>query len=223
MKSTITTFCISLGIALTISAQDGRYNPPTAYIQNTASGNINVPVNVLGSPYLDEEFKLGTVLVKDDDSYTAYMRYNAFHDEIEMQENNKAVSLIKRDYVAAKLNGMLYKIIAYDSENGIQKGYAAVLKEGATSFYLKQQVVLREAKEATSSYSKGQPPKFEREDFYLLGIGDAKPVEIKLNKKSVLDQLSTKRKAVEKYVKEYKLKLKSEAEVLQLLDYYENL
>ena len=223
MKLLYISAIATLGFFCSALAQDGRYNPPTAYIQNTASGNLNIPIDVEGSPYLDEDFKLATVIVKDDDSYSAYMRYNAFHDEMEMQENNKAVSLMKRDYVKARLDGKLYKITPFKVDGNRDQGYVVVLKEGPSALYLKEDIILREGKEATSSYSKAQPPKFERQDFYLLGIGEDTPVKIKLNKKSILNQFSSHKKDLEKFVKDNKLKLKTEEEVLKLLNYYDSL
>lgn len=222
MRSYVFTI-IALCAVNFMMAQAGRYNPPTAYIQNTASGNINVPTNVLGSPYLNEDWKLGTVQVKGQDSYQAYMRYNAFHDEMEMQENDKAVALMKRDYITAELEGTLYKIIAYVAEGSSKKGYVAVLKEGPVSFYNKQQVILREGKEASSSYSKAKPPKFERQDIYLIAFGDEKAGEVKLNKKAILSVFPDKQNDLEKFVKENKLKLKSEDEIVKLMEYYETL
>lgn len=222
-KYVITGIALSLALCAFAQSQGIRYDVPTAYMQNKRSGNLNIPSDVIGSPYVDENYKLGTVLIKEDESYSAYMRYNAFHDEMEMQEGDKAVSLMKRDYVKARLDGKLYIITPFKVDGNRDQGYVVVLKDGPTALYLKQNIILKEGKEATSSYSKAQPPKFERQDFYLLGFGEDTPASIKLNKKSVLNAFSSNRKDVEKFVKDNKLKLKTEEEVLKLLNFYDTL
>lgn len=223
MNRNIIALTVFLFTVAPVLAQQGRLQLPMDYVQNSITGKNNVPTNVLGSPYLDEEFLPGTVSIKETDSYQAYMRYNAFHDEIEMQENNQAVALMKRDYVTAKIGSDLYKIVKYKEGNTPKQGYVVVKKEGPTSFYLKNKMTLKEGKEATSSYSKDQPPKFELEQTYFLAFGEEIATDVKLNKKSILGVFKDNQKALEHYVKEKKLKLKSESEVLALLNYYDSL
>ena len=78
--------------------------------------------------------------------------------------------------------------------------------------------IVREFKEgqpAVSSYSEDTPPRFDEEVSYYL-IREGSPAEeIRLRKKDVLEFLSSKK--AEAYVKENKLRLKSEGEVIEVL------
>ena len=60
---------------------------PSSYINNNTYGGINtsLPPNVVGSPYLTEEFVKGTVFIEDEKPYVAMMRDNAYQDEIQVQ------------------------------------------------------------------------------------------------------------------------------------------
>lgn len=204
-------------------AQSDRLNLPTVYVQNSVTGKNNLPINVEGSPYLDEEFKLGTVTVNNDTSYKAYLRYNAFNDEIEMQDGSEVIALMKRDYITAKLSGYNYQVIKFKQDGKARQGYATPLYTGDTSFYLRNQVVLRESKAASSSYGKDKPARFEREVLYYIAKEGETAEAVRLTKKSIIETLSDQKASLDRYCKTEKLKLKTEAEVVKLLMHYDSL
>ena len=204
-------------------AQSDRLDLPTVYIQNSVTGKNNLPIKVEGSPYLDEAFKLGTVTVSNDTSYKTYLRYNAFNDEIEMQDGEKVIALMKRDYITAQLNGFNYRVIKFMEDGKIRQGYGIPLYTGDTSFYSRYQVVLREGKAANSSYGKERPPSFEREVLYYIAREGKTAEPVRLTKKSIIEALSDQKASLDRYCKAEKLKLKIEAEVIQLLRHYDSL
>ena len=196
---------------------------PTVYVQNTVTGSNRVPSNVLGSPYLNEEFVVGTVTIKGEESYQTLLRYNAFNDELEMRNGNTTNAVMKRDYITVRLGNEVFSVHPYAYEGGIKNGYFNALNEGNAVLLRRRQVILREGQAATSSYGKDKPPRFELEESYYLSM-DGEPAQpVKLNKKGVLTALSGSNKDLGSFIKKNKLKLKSEAEVLQLLEHYNTL
>ncbi|MBT8206440.1 MAG: hypothetical protein KJO94_09180 [Eudoraea sp.] len=197
---------------------------PTVYVQNTVTGSNSMPTNVIGSPYLNEEFVIGTVTIKGEESYQTYLRYNAFNDELEMRNGNTTNAVMKRDYITVRLGRDVYSIHTYAMDNdGVKDGYFSALNEGKAVLLRRRQMNLREGQAATSSYGKDKPPRFELVESYYISIDKETAQPVKLNKKGVLGAFGDKSSALNGFVKKNKLKLKSEAEVLQLLEHYNSL
>lgn len=189
---------------------------PSSYINNNTYGGVNnLPPNIEGSPYLTDDFIKGTVFVENEKPYGAMMRYNAYQDEIQVKGSDGISSLFKREYVWAEIGGQSFRIETYNDRSGTSKGYFVELNRGKVRLLKRIERVFKEGQAAVSSYSEDTPPRFEEEVTYYL-IREGSPAEaIRLRKKDVLDFLSSEE--VESYVKENKLRLKSEGEVIQVL------
>ena len=195
---------------------------PAVYVQNTVTGSNRMPTNVIGSPYLNEEFVVGTVTIKDAESYQTYLRYNAFNDELEMRNGNTTSAVMKRDYITVRIGSDVFSVHSYAYDDGIKNGYFNALNEGKAVLLRRRQVNLREGQAATSSYSKDKPPRFEMQESYYMSINGETAQLVKLNKKGVLGAFGDN-SSLNSFVKKNKIKLKSEAEVLKLLEYYNSL
>ena len=210
-----------LGLSLTISAMaTGQVSLelPSEYINNNTTGGLNtLPANVVGSPYLNEDFTRGMVYVGDEKPYAALMRYNAYQDEIQINGSSGITGLFKRDYIRAVINGEKFIIAEYQRKSGTAQGYFVELNEGKTRLLKKYSKDYMEGETAVSSY-----PRFEEEvDYYLLTEG--KPaVEIRLRKKDVLETMKANA-SMEEYVKKNKLRLKDEAEIIQFLNHFNSI
>jgi len=218
----------NLTLALTLSmsyAFAQNIELPTEYLNNSTLGGVNsgLPANVQGSPYANEEFVIGKVFVNDDKPYNGILRYNAYQDGIEMKTENGIITLLKRDYLSAQIADKLYLIENYIKNGAVRKTYFVELSKGKARLLLKQGKKFVEERLATSSYSKDKPPKFEDENsYYIITEGNA-ALEIRLRAKDVINALPDNKKELTAFVKKNKLKLKTEAEVIQLLEYYNSL
>ena len=198
---------------------------PSNYVQNTVLGKNGLPSNVIGSPYFIETFNYGSVLVEGSESYKALMRYNAYTDEIEMKNSDNTITaLMKRDYIKARFNNETYGIYAYDDGKSEKQGYFLVKSEvGDFVLLQRRKKMLREGKQATSSYSSDTPPSFDDLEKFYLKVGEEVAQPIRLKKKDILNALPSAMKSkAETYVKENKTKLKTEMEVVNLLNHLAN-
>ncbi|MEZ2415721.1 hypothetical protein ACA086_12205 [Muriicola sp. E247] len=198
---------------------------PTEFISNTTLGGVNsgLPANVQGSPYANEEFVLGKVYAKGQDPYNGLLRYNAYQDGIEMKTDKGIITLLKRDYLSAVIEGKHYRIENYKKNGAIRKTYFVEMNKGNARLLLKQSKKFVEERAATSSYSKDKPAKFEDDNSYYI-ITEGNPgIEIKLKSKDVISALPDHQKEVEVFAKKNKLKMKTEEEVIQVLAYYNSL
>ena len=190
---------------------------PSSYINNNTYGGVNnsLPPNVEGSPYLTDEFTKGTVFIENEQPYGAMMRYNAYQDEIQVQGSDGISSLFKRDYVWAEIGGQSFRIETYNTRSGTSKGYFVELNRGKVRLLKRIEKEFKEGQPAVSSYSEDTPPRFEEKVTYYLLREGSPAEEVRLRKKDILEFLSSKE--IESYVKENKLRLKTEGEVIQVL------
>ncbi|MBT8284901.1 MAG: hypothetical protein HKO75_05890 [Flavobacteriaceae bacterium] len=197
---------------------------PTEYINNATLGGVNnLPANVQGSPYANEEFVLGKVYAKGQDPYNGLLRYNAYQDGIEMKTDKGIITLLKRDYLSAVISGKHYRIENYKKNGAIRKTYFVEMNKGNARLLFKQGKKFVQERAATSSYSKDKPAKFEDDNSYYI-ITEGNPgIEIKLKSKDVISALPDHQKEVEAFAKKNKFKMKTEEEILQVLAYYNTL
>ncbi|UCE69516.1 MAG: hypothetical protein JSW57_00975 [Flavobacteriaceae bacterium] len=189
---------------------------PSSYINNNTYGGINnLPPDIEGSPYLRDEFVKGTVFVENEKPYAAMMRYNAYQDEIQVQGSDGISSLFKRDYIWAEIGGETFRIQTYGDRTGTSKGYFVELNRGNIRLLKRIVREFKEGQPAVSSYSQNTPPRFDEKVTYYLVREESPAREVRLRKKDILGFLSSKE--VETYVKENKLRLNSEKEVIQVL------
>ncbi|NNK11938.1 MAG: hypothetical protein HKP08_11375 [Flavobacteriaceae bacterium] len=214
----------ALGATFTY-AQNTNIELPTEFINNTTLGGVNngLPNNVQGSPYANEEFVLGKVYAKGQEPYNGLLRYNAYQDGIEMKTDKGIITLLKRDYLSAVMEGKHYRIENYKKNGAIRKTYFVEMNEGNARLLLKQGKNFVEERVATSSYSKDQPAKFEDDNSYYI-ITEGNPgVEVRLRSKNIIAALPDHQKEIAAFAKKNKLKMKTEEEVLQVLAYYNTL
>ena len=210
-------FMLALGMAVApLTSAQVSLELPSEYINNNTTGGVNtLPPDLEGSPYLKNNFQQGMVHIEDKQPYTAMLRYNAYQDEIQVKDDNGITSLFLRDYIWVELDGETFRIVDYQTKSGVSKGYFVELNTGNTRLLKRYEKEFREAEAASSSYSQDKPPRFEDRITYYLIEGEGPAQEIKLRKKDILEVLSSEEAA--SFVKEKKLKLKSEEEVLQLI------
>jgi len=224
MRKTLLTILTSLTIFLTQDSfsQDGRIQIPAEYVRQHLMGNNKLPDNIQGSPYVADSFLPGQVLINDNEPFRALLRYNAYLDEIQMKDDqNKTISLLKRNYIRARIVDDFYVIVDYIDSNGNKKqGYMVKVEEGNASLYRQNKKLFIEAKEATSSYGKDHPAKLVEKITYFLKKKDGLLTEMKFKKKEILKMLGDKDSELKKYILESNLKLKNETEVVQLIKHY---
>ena len=205
-----------------VSAQQIAVQLPTQFIQNQHFGNNNIPSNVIGSPFLSEEFTPGKVMVNDK-VFAKMLRYNAYADQIEMKiENDEISSLVRRHDVDATIGNSKFKLLTYESKEGKQQNYGVVLSEGTkASLYKRFKKDLIPGKEATSSYSEDKPARFDDKQSYLLKLDGEDIVEMKLKKKDILKKLESGSSArLTDFIAENKLKMNKEEDFIRLITFY---
>ncbi len=194
--------------------------PVELYRNQLRDGQL--PPDLEGSPYDHEEFIAGTVTVKDSDPVPAMLRYDVYRDNIEMQEGESTVSLLKRDYIIATINQDKFVIAKYMPKNeDVRQGYLIQLNDGPIKLLKRKSKRFLPATETFSTYKAEKPPRFlDQTDYYLLS-GEEYAEDIKLRKKNILNAMDNASDA-SKIVKELDLDLSEENDVIRLLNMLNN-
>ena len=188
------------------------------------------PLNVQGSHYFDNEFKLAKLEYFGKElNDTGFMRYNAFRDEIEMADTQLQIEtdviLLKSADVIPLINGDRYEYLPYRLESGNAFiGYLVNIFDGKdTKLYLKRKKTFMEAKIARTSLENSFPPRYvESEELYISVKGDT-PVKLKQSKKSIINFFNSNSDKVKKFIKSEKLKVSELSSIIKIFEFAENL
>ena len=196
----------------------------TMFTISTASAQVTTATGeaIAGSPYMDDKYKDG-VIYYGDKNQAAPIRYNAYQDLIEYQQNGKALVL--------DANPAIKKVIVGDetfvplSPNGSAKklGYFAVLDSGKVTLYAKKRIIFLPFKQRGKIDGTDQPAEFQKKpDTYYYQVGDGELKEID-NIKSLIASLPDKQDELSQYAKKEKISTKKEKDLIQFIKYYNSL
>lgn len=233
MKSIILTT-----LALIVLQQQYIYSQESSIFQNTTQnmdfvnyhklrGNdINLS-DIEGTPYLNEEFQLGSILPLNK---KFPVRYNALNDLFEVKQDNDSILTLNQsntNYII-KLNNQSFKSFKYYTSPSDEKyGYFAILTEKDSINLLKKmsKSFVKEQK-AANSYSSSKPAHFTKDPkvtyFILLNTSNTIK-EVSANKKSFFAILPDKKDELKKYLSKNRLSLKKEEDLITFIEYINTL
>ena len=209
---------------------DSRINDLFELIKNRVSKNSNSNRKIKGSEYFDEKFKPANVNYFGKDlNQNIFLRYNAYSDEIEFTNNPKTLSsdkiLMKNTNISCQIDGEKYIYTDYIDENNYRnKGYLIELFSGNNyELYGKRLKIFMEGSNAKTSLERSFPPRFVEKHKYFISKNNTTKIEVKLNKKSIIDFLGVDEELIKKIIKERKLKFKQSSDLKVILIEVDNI
>lgn len=192
---------------------------------NSQVGNSTKGIKFKGSPYLNEVFVKGEIIVNDSNTtFITKIRYNAYSEVFELQDgSNKKTALNKNKTVSVFMGKQHFAIYSFLEDNKLKEGYLEILNsEGKMMLYKQYKKKFIDVIKAQSGYSEDKPAKFVLESpvFYIQKNKSDPLEEISLKKKSILNIFSDNKPAINNYVKKHKLNLKKQEDVVVLFDFY---
>lgn len=217
MKKTI--LCLSLFLAtLTTQAQ---------YMQDVngkplMSGKY---VDVVGTPYLFENWTKGEVTLSDGKNYKDIdLKYDQIEGIVFFKGKNGAdlgFTSIVKSFILYPNNVAMSFIIVPEIKEVEKDPYFEVLTDGKKVKFLKKTMkVIREGKAYGSATSTKT---FADNTAYYLLKADGTYTKIKKDKKAIMNALSDKSAEVEQYIKDNKTNFKEETSVAAVVNYYNTL
>src|SRR5690349_7295393 len=107
----------------------------TVFAQQAASTE---PIK--GSQYVNDKYVDGTVFYADK-SLTVPLRYNAFQDVMEYQQNGKPLILDAKTVQRVNLGNDTFVTFSYDDKGKQKMGFFAVLDSGQMTLFSKKSIV----------------------------------------------------------------------------------
>lgn len=189
-------------------------------------------VDISGSPYLYEDWKSGTVTDKGGKTFpNVLIKFDAYKNVVEINQNGEVMLLSNELYpkfsisfVPAGSNTVVNQFFqcGFEGIEGISnKVYLEVLRNGAVQILKKYEIIYEEniiTNYGTSSIRKN----FQKKERYFLKTS-GKYVEVKLNSKSILEALGSLKKVADQYLSDNKFKIKTESNLLLLIDHLNSL
>ncbi len=181
----------------------------------------NAPADktILGNQYYEEYNSLATVYIDKKKAHKCLVRYNAFNDEIEVTENDKAFNMLKIDNIEVVLDRYSYKLFDYEGK----KQFFIVFNKGRYSFGIKAKKKIKEGKQASTSYETSRPSRYiEVNKYFIIDTEKSEIRNIKLNKKEVIKVLD-KKDEIQKVASSKKLSFKKEKDLIKIMNLYNSL
>ncbi|MDF4203984.1 hypothetical protein PXD56_13505 [Maribacter sp. SA7] len=233
MIKKFTYFTVAVLALNSVNGQNAYSPVPEEGIINFVTSSTEIePTKAKGTPYLNEEFVHGEVIVNDKVEEIGKMRYNAYRNEVEILDNiskDSFYSLLKRAYIKVEIGGKMYSIYTYvDTDKSIKTSYFTNLNEGNLKLLFKPEALLKQARSPSTSYEKYSPPTYVWNSSYYI-LDETNPdaenhaVKVRLTKNQILDFTGSKKEEMKTYVKENNLNLRQEEDVVAFLNYYNSL
>ncbi|TCO06919.1 hypothetical protein [Natronoflexus pectinivorans] len=175
-----------------------------------------------GSPYLNDEFVKGEVILNDSIRYVDIpMRYNVYSDKIEYKDaRDQILEVNTRGVKSVEFKFDNHHFFLKRYKDGIQEfsGLLEVVEKGEISLFRKHNILLRE-REPAKGFQDALPPRFiPINSTYLLGIGDELPAKIH-RRRDVLSLLEQGEVAADDYLRRNRVRVRSEESLVDLVSY----
>jgi hypothetical protein len=182
------------------------------------------PIDVVGTPYLNERFADGEVVFEKGIRNQAQLRYNIYKDWMEFQQNNQTFILDPdRRIKEVQIDQNTFIVKEYRAKGKATLGYFMVLDSGQITLLAKPTVVYKEYQQAQALQSSSTPPKYTRtadQYYYLINGNQLKKVD---NVKNMIADFPDKQDALTDFAKKEKISAKDGEELKKLVSYYKTL
>lgn len=209
----------------TLKAQLGSSFASEMSISISSYGRNHLTINdIQGSPYLDSQYKVGTVLTTDDVLYKDIpLRYNCFDDVLEFTKDNVAYDLKPKDKIKrAEFGGQVFVYKDFEADRGIDKSFFEIFSEGKATLCTRFSVNFYEAEDA-KGFADPKPAKFgDLSETYYLYVNNSPARKISKSK-ILLEILADKQKDVEAFISKQKLSVKKAEDLKKIVTYYNTL
>lgn len=200
-------------------------------------GSMNKPLliseqykNTDGSPYYNEEYLPGKIFDKDGKVRDVVLKYDTYRDEVELLMDGQVILIAQEIYpkfVIEEIDLELKKVVSREFSNtytlpGQKKNkYSQVLFSNSKVKILKaiQTVLVENSDPGFAGLVVND--RFDTKAFYFLVDGNNQVTELKLNTNAIVNALPNETE-LKQYFKKNKIKIKDEADLVELLNYFES-
>ena len=206
---------------------------PTFQLTNSKPLNSNRYEDIKGSPYLFKDWVNATIITNDLIRYEdAYLNFNGYTKEFEIRQDDEYIELDRKFYLRIEI------LAEKDEEGIVPEGQdklvfnknihqrfgdrmLIMIHQGKKVMVVKEFHVSISEKEHQDVGKTIVTKRFFREFNYSVIRGDELET-LKLNKKGLINKLGNKSE-LESFIKKHKYKVENDADLREILAYYETL
>jgi hypothetical protein len=178
--------------------------------------------NYLGTPYLQDTFQKGDILMRNNVKYTGIpLRYNIYLDELEFKGKNEEIWALSNPEMVELIeigpDRLSYRPYTYGKR--IQQGFFLVLEEGKMDLLRRPKKFMQKPQQP-GAYKDPQPAKFidRPDEYYLQGFNQA--AKLVAGKKELLSLFPDRQKEMAAFIKKNKVKTSKPEKLVELVRYY---
>ena len=183
-------------------------------------------LDIDGTPYLNPDFDKGQIIFENGNSYSGEIRIDLVAQNFQIRGKDGKITPIEvNDKVKIQINGDQYKLHAI---NTTEFGEIGILREcielDNISLYYFPRKKLQKPIEAgisapTSGYGKTDNPEWKDDGFYFFEI-NGKYLEVPTKYKKLLELKIFDEEKLKAFRKKYKLDLRKEGKLIELVKYF---
>jgi hypothetical protein len=202
----------------------GQVDDPPFTIRVKDIDRIERDYIVEGTPYLEKEFKLGYWYLNGKKQKELAMRFDAYHDAVQLLQDSQKIFMLKNPDVEAHFDGKTYRYIEYMDHGNLKAGYFTPLNDGETLLYLRTTKSIIGPIKPENGYAEFKQPLFQTTiSYYIKPKGKPAMPLLGLSRKEVFAVLWDKYSELRSYARKHKLNVRDEAEAVAILAYYDEL
>lgn len=188
--------------------------------------------DIKGSPYLNDRFMQGEIIIGEESEGHHNLRYNIYSDQIEVlrednvqnasSEDPKYDVILKLDKIKIILDGKTIEPYYHltDSNKTIKSFFIEVYKNNKYTLLNKKRCVLTPAQKATTPNQADRAARFNiYDDYYVLTDSEQYPQKLELKKRTFAKSFPEYSKPLKEYLKKEEINLKKQEDLIKVLDY----
>ncbi len=219
LKTTLRLVCLALAFSLAYI--------PTTVAQGLLADQMGNPVfekrytNVKGSPYLHNDWTTGSVKLRSGKTFDGMkLKYDQVEDDLIFLSDGGKEMTFAEPVVEFTIQDKTFRRGYPAADGASANAFYEVLTEGKMALLKRtsKKVIEEPAYNAATSVKSIRT----NENYYLTAT-NLELTKIKKDKKTILSALSDKQAELESYMKDQRLDLRQEQDVVKLISYYNSL
>lgn len=217
MKNLLVFIGLSLSFMLSAQSELREINNLNRDMQAANRGQVDP--NIEGTPYWNETFQKGEIVLKDNGIYkNVLLRYDAFNGVIETQQNEQVFRFTNASSLAyAVIDSDTLYYLSYKRLKKEIEGYFYCVVNGHLSLYVHHSKNFKRAQEPIGFQDAIPASYVNNADKYFLQLADDELIEI-ASKKDISAFFNDK--SIDTYIKKHKVNPRKEETLIALVNYY---
>lgn len=173
-----------------------------------------------GSIYMHSRYKESSVIHEKSSTFDAKLKYNIYTDALEYTQNSKLFEVLKSPTIHARIDDDYFYYCDFKSQRGLdRKGYYILVElNDKYRIYKKLTLKIKDPEKGTITKTTDPGQIRVKTTYYLEEDGIV--LELPKNKKDMLATFSDKEEELQKYIKQSKIRLRKEEDLIRFVARY---